>query len=62
MNALTRRLIADIDHMNIEFSRLNAIITEPDGFRWIDETKVPAALAARYRRAVSTAYALGVVR
>ena len=41
--------------------KADAIRTEPDGFRWIDRAKVPAAMLSAFQRLVEYGYANGLM-
>jgi len=51
----------DLARFNVMLNDLDAVVTEPDGFRWIDRTKAPAELLEAYCRLVSYGYANGLL-
>jgi len=52
---------ADMARFDKLFIAADAIVIEPDGFRWIDPTKVPAGIIDTYRNLVSYGYANGLI-
>ena len=52
---------ADLARFDATFNDLDAVVTEPDGFRWIDPTKAPAELVNSYLSLVSYGYANGLL-
>jgi len=59
--ATQRVFDADLARFNATLNDLDAVVTEPDGFRWIDRTKAPAELLEAYCRLVSYGYANGLL-
>ncbi|MGP4027228.1 hypothetical protein [Actinomadura sp. 3N407] len=51
----------DLDRMNAMLHQLGAVRTDPDGFTWIDETKIPTDLASAYRGLARYGYANGLI-
>ncbi|MEX5635765.1 hypothetical protein [Parafrankia sp. FMc2] len=49
----------DLERLNAELERLGAVITLSDGWRGIDEAKVPADLLRTYRELISYGWANG---
>ena len=43
------------------FRKADAIRTDPDGFRWIDQARVPAAMLSAFRRLTEYGYANGLL-
>jgi hypothetical protein len=56
----TKTFTADLARFDKAFREADAIRTEADGFSWIDEGKVPAALVSAYRRLMQYGYANGL--
>ena len=53
---------ADIARFDAMFTEADAIRTDPtDGFRWIDESKVPASAVSAYRLLMQYGYANGLM-
>lgn len=50
---------ADLARFDQAFRKVDAIRTEPDGFAWIDTTKVPADMLRSYQRLIEHGYATG---
>lgn len=51
----------DLERMNAKLHQLGAVHTDPDGFTWVDETKIPADLASAYRGLTRHGYANGLI-
>ena len=52
---------ADMARFDKMFTDADAIVIEPDGFKWIDPTKVPAELLDIYCNLLSYGYANGLI-
>ena len=52
---------ADLARFDAAFKAADAIVTEPDGFTWIDETRVPAGMVDAYAGLRSYGYANGLI-
>jgi hypothetical protein len=52
---------ADMARFDQAFRKLDAIRVDADGFAWIEEDKVPAALLSAYQRWVEYGYANGLM-
>lgn len=50
---------ADLDACNAVLRDLGAVVTEDDGFRWVDETRAPADLVRIYDGLRGIGYARG---
>lgn len=61
MSASQAVVDADLARFATAFEAADAIRTEPDGFQWVDETRVPAHLLAAYRRLITYAAANGLL-
>ncbi len=55
----TWRLAQELDRANNTIAVAGALRTEADGFRWVDESKLPAAFMEYYAGLCATGYALG---
>lgn len=51
----------DLERMNAKFRQLGAVKTTNDGFTYIDESVIPAALASAYRLLGRYGYANGLL-
>ena len=51
----------DLARFNAVFNGVDAVVTEPDGFTWIDPTRVPAELLDSYAALQSYGYANGLM-
>ena len=56
-----RAFAADLARYDAAFTKAGAIVTTTEGFAYIDESKVPAALVRGYRTLMSYGYANGLV-
>ena len=59
--ATQRVFDADLARFNATLNDLDAVVTEPDGFRWIDYTKAPAELIDAYFDLIGYGYANGLL-
>jgi hypothetical protein len=55
------RLRAELARANAVLVNAKAVRTEPDGFSWIDEIKLPADFVSYYTGLVATCYAYGAI-
>lgn len=51
----------DLERLNSKLHALGAVTTTDDGFMYVDESKVPAALASAYRFLGRFGYANGLL-
>ena len=58
---MTKTYAADAARFAAAFESAGAIRTEADGFQWIDQTKVPAALVRSYNLLVQYGAANGLI-
>lgn len=58
---MTAQFQADLARLNAELERLGAVVEEPDGFAWIDETRVSPCLMRIYRDLAALGYAAGYI-
>ena len=49
----------DLARFDAMFNDMDAVVTEPDGFKWVDPAKVPAEFMDAYASLVSYGYASG---
>lgn len=61
MTASAAVVNADLARYGRAFEAADAIRTEPDGFQWVDESRVPASLMSGYRRLITYAAANGLL-
>lgn len=52
---------ADLTSMNAALIAADAVVTEADGFQWIDATRVPAQLVSAYQGLTRYGYANGLI-
>lgn len=60
---LSQRAVFDADAARFDkaFRSAGAIVTEADGFEWVDEAKVPSQLISAYRSFVQYGFANGLM-
>lgn len=51
----------DLGLINSKLQALGAVVTDEDGFTFVDEEKAPATLLRSYRRLVQYGYANGLL-
>jgi hypothetical protein len=52
---------ADHVRLNTALQAADAVVTDADGFQWIDTSKVPARLVGAYSRLMQYGYANGLL-
>jgi hypothetical protein len=58
---MTKTFTADLARFDAMFRKADAIRTEADGYTWIDQSRVPAAVVNAYSRLMQFGYANGLV-
>ncbi|MBB3752542.1 hypothetical protein FHT44_005054 [Mycolicibacterium sp. BK634] len=51
----------ELESANAAIRKAGALMTEDDGFQWIDESKMPAEFLDYYSGLVSAGYAIGAI-
>lgn len=57
----TKTFNADLARYNAAFEKAGAVVEHPDGFTYVDESKLPASMVKSYRNLMRLGFAQGLV-